>query len=641
MAESNLNNSYEAEMQRRGLGKMGLFDTQGGKVLQGIGSTIEGFGQSLADVGFGRGGVDSLQRLGLMAAQNFNQPSDQFIAEQERLRDNISGVTGGNFGEEKPSMGNIRPEEIQSQIDRLNKVPGGDPLTVDQINELYREDAKGGEFKPFPTDQARQVKDQNLANKFGSGAADTATAQNLAVGFKKEKAKEQIKADANREASLDMSDDPTEQLFAQAMSEFIKDARTGTEDDLPEVGDIEAYKKKFAEATGVDISGKPDTSQALMAMGLSMMQNRAGKGFDVGKIFNAVGEAGEKALPALTAAKAEARANQVAAGKYALDMESRDETKREAAKKEMSTLGQYFILPKGDGVAGSVSSILDNKGSYETISKGELQQLMKNPEFASKYDVLPGSMYKEIMLEAMATPEAEENWLTKTPRSRQLMAGVTDPIFNIEVFVGKPGGKKEGQAMVADKGQVQNAYRAFAAMDRDNERLKEKFLKAGYLTKTGAVNVGSAIVGSADSFLSAFGINFREGATDQEKLDYILNDLKAGNASRILGESGKTISDGDRKLVESIVGNRTILSNPDELEMKLNQLFTSIYTTANNQVLDGLKNLDAISGQNVAGYLNSEKPLTKEEQEELSGFLGGSLAAPRYETDTPSLGRGQ
>jgi len=647
MAESNLNKqqmqkiSYEAEMQRRGLGKMGLFDTQGGKVLQGIGSTIEGFGQSLADVGFGRGGVDSLQRLGLMAAQNFNQPSDQFIAEQERLRDNISGVTGGNFGEEKPSMGNIRPEEIQSQIDILNKAPGGDPLTVDQINELYRKDAKGGKFKPFPTDQARQVKDQNLANKFGSGAADTATAQNLAVEFKKEKAKEQIKADANREASLDMSDDPTEQLFAQAMSEFIKDARTGTEDDLPEVGDIKAYKKKFAEATGVDISGKPDTSQALMAMGLSMMQNRAGKGFDVGKIFNAVGEAGEKALPALTAAKAEARANQVAAGKYALDMESKDETKREAAKKEMSTLGQYFILPKGDGVAGSVSSILDNKGSYETISKGELQQLMKNPEFASKYDVLPGSMYKEIMLEAMATPEAEENWLTKTPRSRQLMAGIDDPIFNIEVFVGKPGGKKEGQAMVADKGQVQNAYRAFAAMDRDNERLKEKFLKAGYLTKTGAVNVGSAIVGSADSFLSAFGINFREGATDQEKLDYILNDLKAGNASRILGESGKTISDGDRLLVESIVGNRTILSNPDELEMRLNKLFTSIYTTSNNQVLDGLKNLDAISGQNVAGYLNSEKPLTKEEQEELSGFLGGSLAAPRYETDTPSLGRGQ
>ena len=434
--------------------------------------------------------------------------------------------------------------------------------------------------------------------------------------------------------------DPAEQLFSQAMSEYISQARTGAEDDLPEIGDIKDYKKKFAEATGVDISGKPDTSQALMAMGLSMMQNRAGKGFNVGRMLSSVGEAGEKALPALTKAKAEARANQVAAGKYALDMESKDETKREAARKEMSALGDYFILPKGDGVAGSVSSILNNKGSYETISKGELQQLMKNPEFASKYDVLPGSMYKELVAEAMKTPEAAKNWLTKSPSKRQLMADIDDPIFNIEVFNGDPNGPKAGQTLIADQGQVQNAYRALAAMDRDNERLKEKFVKAGYLTQNGTVNVGSAIVGSADSFLSAFGINFREGATPQEKLDYILNDLKAGNASRILGESGKTISDGDRLLVESIVGNRTILSNPDELEMKLNQLFTSIYTTANNQVMDGLTNLDAISGQNVAGYLTSEKPLTKEEQEELSGFLGGAIAAPRYQTDTPSLGRG-
>ncbi len=434
--------------------------------------------------------------------------------------------------------------------------------------------------------------------------------------------------------------DPAEQLFSQAMSEYISQARTGAEDDLPKIGDIEDYKKKFAEATGVDISGKPDTSQALMAMGLSMMQNRAGKGFNVGRMLSSVGEAGEKALPALTAAKAEARANQVAAGKYALDMESKDETKREAAKKEMSALGQYFILPKGDGVAGSVSSILNNKGSYETISKGELQQLMKNPEFASKYDVLPGSMYKEIITEAMKTPEAEENWLTKTPRSRQLMAGIDDPIFNIEVFVGKPGGKKEGQAMVADQGQVQNAYRALAAMDRDNERLKEKFVKAGYLVnEAGAVDVASAIIDNTDSFLSAFGINFREDATDIEKLDYIMRDLQAGNASRILGESGKTISDGDRKLVNEIVGNRTLLSNRDEMSMKLNNLFTSLYTTANNQVLDGLANLDAISGKNVAGYLTAEEPLTEEEQKELNVLLGGSLAAPRYKTETPSLGR--
>ena len=320
MAESNLNNSYEAEMQRRGLGKMGLFDTQGGKVLQGIGSTIEGFGQSLADVGFGRGGVDSLQRLGLMAAQNFNQPSDQFIAEQERLRDNISGVTGGNFGEEKPSMGNIRPEEIQSQIDILNKAPGGDPLTVDQINELYRKDAKGGKFKPFPTDQARQVKDQNLANKFGSGAADESTAQNLITEGPSPEEVAMMEA-----ARSEGQGAPAENAFMEALAE--KNNAEGKEQPKAETRAelLEKYKQEFAEATGINIDGKPDNSQALMAMGLSLMQNRAGKGFNVGKMLSAVGEAGEKALPELSKAKSEAKAARVAAGKYALGQIKADE----------------------------------------------------------------------------------------------------------------------------------------------------------------------------------------------------------------------------------------------------------------------------------------------------------------------------
>ena len=36
-----------------------------------------------------------------------------------------------------------------------------------------------------------------------------------------------------------------------------------------------------------------------MSLGLALMQNRAGKGFNVGRILSSVGEAGEVALPAL------------------------------------------------------------------------------------------------------------------------------------------------------------------------------------------------------------------------------------------------------------------------------------------------------------------------------------------------------
>ena len=86
-----------------------------------------------------------------------------------------------------------------------------------------------------------------------------------------------------------------------------------TQEDL-----LAKYKKEFYDATGLDSSGKADKSAALMALGLSLMQNKAGKGFNVGKMLSAVGEAGEKALPELTRAKDKAAAAEVAAGKYAL-----------------------------------------------------------------------------------------------------------------------------------------------------------------------------------------------------------------------------------------------------------------------------------------------------------------------------------
>ena len=80
----------------------------------------------------------------------------------------------------------------------------------------------------------------------------------------------------------------------------------------------EEYMKEFAEATGVKIDGEPDKSHALMAFGLALMQNKAGKGFNVSNMLGAVGEAGEKAMPAFQKAKEQARAERIAAGKYAL-----------------------------------------------------------------------------------------------------------------------------------------------------------------------------------------------------------------------------------------------------------------------------------------------------------------------------------
>lgn len=105
---------------------------------------------------------------------------------------------------------------------------------------------------------------------------------------------------------------------------------------------LEDYKEEFAKATGVDITGKADKSQALMALGLSLMQNKAGRNFNVSNALAALGEAGEKAMPEFAKAKEVARNAKIAAGKYALSEVAKDDaakaTRLAAAQKTVDEL---------------------------------------------------------------------------------------------------------------------------------------------------------------------------------------------------------------------------------------------------------------------------------------------------------------
>jgi len=601
------------EIIRRRIGGAGVPQTKGGALAQGLGmvpqevqgTTLEELQKnSLNNVfGFPEIGMKEIYQAGLGLGQKVNEG----LGMVSRLPTTASEyLTSPSAAAEAIAAEGITDNSIFEATDLPN-------ITFERKPGESRDDFKNRFLETDP--------------KFEKGKT---TIKPGTEGLPKKRIPVDVKADPlqNREPktiydmpSEPMPDaDPAEQLFSQAMSEYISQARTGAEDDLPEIGDIKDYKKKFAEATGIDISGKPDTSQALMAMGLSMMQNRAGKRFNVGKILNAVGEAGEKALPALTAAKAEARNNVIAAGKYALEAESSDKTKREAAKKEMSALSQYFVVPKGDGVAGTVSSILQNKGSLETLSKGELQQLMQNPEFAKKFDILPGSSYTKVVEEALKTKEGKDLYLTKSPKDINLFGQgdeAASDIFNIRLFSANPNTNAGGKELYDGDGVRQ--YKALALAARDLEIAREKFAKGFGLTE--GVNVLSFTLDKAESLASAFGIDVSGGANDTEKLELFLVKLQAQNAKAILGEAGKTISDADRALVASIVGNVGVLSNKGQLQEKLNQLYNEIIVKKERQIMDAISTLDYHTNRNVAGRVSEGSLKTEEEKAELMAYL--------------------
>jgi len=612
------------EIIRRRIESAGVPQTKGGALAQGLGmvpqevqgTTLEDLQKnSLNNVfGFPEIGMKEIYQAGLGLGQKVNEG----LGMVSRLPTTATEyLTSPSAAAEAIAAEGITDNSIFEATDipdiMFERKPG--ESRDDFKNRFLETDPK---FEKGKTTITPGTSGRNKGTPARDGASDEARAQDMIIAKRKKQQEEQLLADKNREASLDMPSDPAEQLFSQAMTDYISQAREGAEDNLPEVGDIEAYKKKFAEATGIDISGKPDTSQALMAMGLSMMQNRAGKGFNVGRMLSAVGEAGEKALPALTAAKAEARNNVIAAGKYALEAESSDKTKREAAKKEMSALSQYFVVPKGDGVAGTVSSILQNKGSLETLSKGELQQLMQNPEFAEKFDILPGSSYTSIVAEAMKTPEAKSLYDTKTPRKMELFGEGAGDLFTIETWRALPNSGVENKLV----GTGDETYKALQNAARDINLAKEKFVTGMELAE--GTNIFRFGVDKLDNLAEVLGVNLREGVTETQKLKFILDKLQAQNAPEILGEAGKTISDADRARVAQIVGDLNAGSTADEITFKLNDLFNSIIIKKERDILDALNTLDRYTGRSVApddGPMSEEDvaELAKREKQRLAG----------------------
>jgi len=152
------------------------------------------------------------------------------------------------------------------------------------------------------------------------------------------------------------------------------------EDGKPKT--IEDYKAEFAKATGIDVSGEPDNKMALMSLGLSLMQNRAGKGFDLSKILGSVGEAGQKAMPAFEKARQEARAGQVAAGKFALQQTKADKDALKAANTERAK----YLRGRRDVILDRIAeTATDQQKAYTKFKFDEAIEFLKQGKKSDKY----------------------------------------------------------------------------------------------------------------------------------------------------------------------------------------------------------------------------------------------------------------
>ena len=469
-------------------------------------------------------------------------------------------------------------------------------------------------FADSPLDAiAAQIEKASLRPLVGAG--DQANAQSIIAANQRDAASEEFRADEAElfdDTSLTIAegDKISEDTFKAAMDGFLGSARGASPDKREKT--LAEYKKEFAAATGVDVSGKVDKSQALMAMGLALMQNRAGKGFNVGKLLNAVGQAGEKALPSLEKAKTEAKKAGLAAGQYALQSRNSDQAKDEADVEKGKQRSAFYIVPKGKGVSGFLANI--DQGQLENLNPFELDALMSNKSFQEAFDVVPGSTWSGIVEEAMKTKEAGVYWDTKAPRKIELFGEGAGDMFTIEAWRALPQSGKDNKLV----GSGQDAYEGLARAARDMGKARDKFSSAfGLIEGTTAFRF---TLDKVDSLAAAFGVNFKEGTNKTEKLKLFLTKLQAQNAKEILGEAGKTISDADRALVKTIVGDVDLFQNTELLEQKVTELFQEIIVKKEQNILDALTTLDRYSGRRIASRLNNGE-LDEAGYAELQGYL--------------------
>ena len=444
------------------------------------------------------------------------------------------------------------------------------------------------------TEQLNQLSD-DLKGQSGSTATQTGTSKKEVQGIAPDEALDNVGRGGVPDAPQEEQLSPLEKAFEDAMSEY-ENINAGEETPRKTLAE---YKKDFADATGVDVSGKVDKSAALQAFGLALMQNQAGKGFNVSKLLTSLGEAGEKASPKLEKARERARTAQLAAGKYGLEQVAADDATelatRVAQKKALNDL--------------NVTN-LDNK-SKAIIKQAELDNDMAIALLDNRTKLREASI---------AANEAPDLYTDKTEKI-SLFPDAPDA-FKVSAFIQDPNVNDPVDVKLTD-GSYKAILSNFKLEEKNLNRQAEEFKKLQGLINEG-ITIPQQLTATLKSFGRGLGIGLGEKPDPVSQAKFILRKIQSQNAPQILQEAGKTISDADRQRVKDIVGDINLLEASDsDLLIKVSEIYKLI-------VESGRRNLDtAYSTLEEYGYdsgrptQNVGEELSEEEEAELATLRQG------------------
>ena len=430
--------------------------------------------------------------------------------------------------------------EIEARIEREERGDFGDDGLIKNIStsDSRRADESEAEFNARIEREERGIFDEDTSGA-GSGAG---SGSGSGSGASSQKSK---------------SGSGTMDLMKSALDSYndaIGRAPSGAKS-------MAEYKKEFSEATGIDISGDPDNKAALTAFGLALMQNKAGRGFNVGNMLSAVGAAGEKALPLMAQARKEAREGKIAAGRYALEKASSADAAR-----------QKFLVDQSNYLTKRRDTILDAATArMEAIEDREDKQ-----NAAIQLEAIKSGFDRSIKLAELdlkGAKEAAENKVKTTDTTK-----ITDPALQgLEIVMGNRA--SDGRAVF--KFPAQNAasfgtaladvQEGVSGLDEIANNIRKAQQTPGGTSTQKALEFGQGIAAS-------FGFNLNEEPQFDKDGNFtgmaskpkpltnatVIRDRIISQFKRFLTqETGNGISNVDIKNIERLLGNVDFLGDPN------------------------------------------------------------------------------
>ena len=375
---------------------------------------------------------------------------------------------------------------------------------------------------------------------------------------------------------------------------------------------IEDYKADFQKATGIDVSGEPDNKMALMSLGLSLMQNKAGKGFDLSKILTSVGEAGEAAMPAFQKAKDDARAGQIAAGKFALQQTQADEKTKLALAKEkrlaLSALSKEFrtkaenrFLKKEDHL-----NQMEQKELTETIKlrAAQIKAGAKGNELAGKgFEVEPIDGQKQLTYRKALKKNATGRSVSVFTTFAGDIGRFKNADFNISRARARLGGLKE----IVSKFVPSAGSGTIPIVKRVGDELKNYAVAFGIDPKSLFQN--SKVVGiDKDGNIKKKSVNVSDTDLAQSIRDSLILEYK----KFLTQETGNGISNKDVEALREAIGKIDILGNPAAAISRIEEI-DGIFQKTQDQI-----------GNVFTSFRDKDNYMTTEQYEKAMSILDGS-----------------